>query len=161
MPSFDVVSETDLQEVDNAVQSVTREITTRFDFKGGKSSLERKEKILTLMADDSTRHKAMIDMIKTHIVRRKLDPKCLDFGKEEAASGNMIRQLITIKQGIPQEASKVITKAVKDQKMKVQASIQGDAVRVTGKKRDDLQEAMAMIRTLELDLPIQFTNFRD
>lgn len=161
MPSFDIVSETDLQEVDNALQSVGREIGTRYDFKGGKSSVERKDNEITLMADDSTRHKAIVEMLKGHITRRKLDAKVLDFGKEEAASGNMIRQKITIKQGVSQDIAKEITKEIKNSKIKVQASIQGDQVRVTGKKRDDLQEAMALIRTLEVDLPLQFINFRD
>jgi len=161
MPSFDIVSETDLQEVDNAVNGASREILTRYDFKGSKSTLERSDDEIKILAEDEVKLQNIIDMIKTHITRRSLDAKCLDFQTKEAASGNMIRQVVKIKQGLNQDDAKKITKLVKDSKMKVQASIQGDKVRVNGKKRDDLQECMQAVKGLELDLPLQFNNFRD
>ena len=120
MPSFDIVSKMDLQEVDNAVQSTAREIQTRYDFKGGNSSIERNDGDITLLADDDMRHRAMIDMLKTYVTRRNLDAKGLDFGTPEKASGNMIRQTVTVKQGIPQDIGKKINKAIKDSKIKVQ-----------------------------------------
>ncbi len=161
MPSFDIVSKTDMQEVDNAVNSVVREIQQRYDFKGGHSSLERKEAEITLLADDDTRHKAMVEMLKVHFTRRKIDSRVLDFGKPEAASGNMVRQKITVRQGIAQEKAKEIVKEIKAAKIKVEASIRGDELRVTGKKRDDLQAAIAFVKALPLDVPMQFINFRD
>ncbi len=161
MPSFDVVSVTDMQEVDNALQSAVREITTRFDFKGAKATMTREDKVITILADDTTRHKAMVEMLKGHFTRRKLDAKAMDFGTMEAASGNMVRQKVTIKQGIEQEEAKKITKAIKESKSKVQATIRGDELRVDGKKRDDLQEAMQLIRELNMEIPVQFVNFRD
>ena len=161
MPSFDIVSESDLQEVDNALQSVTREIGTRFDFKGSKSSVERKDAEITILADDDQKLKAVQELVKIHMTRRKVDAAALDFKTPEKASGNSLRQKVTVKQGIDQENAKKIVKAIKDKKMKVQASIQGDAVRVTGKKRDDLQEAIAMIKEMSLGLPLQYNNFRD
>lgn len=161
MPSFDIVSEIDLQEVDNALNSAKREITTRYDFKGSKSSIERKDKELTIIADDDMKLKAIHDLLKTYFTRRNVDSKALDFKTPEKASGNTIRQLVNLKNGIDQDNSKKLTKAIKEAKLKVQASIRGEAVRVEGKKRDDLQEAIAVIKTIEVDLPLQFTNFRD
>lgn len=161
MPSFDIVSEVDLQEVDNAVQGVVREITQRYDFKGGKSSVEREDKVITILGDDDMRRKAMEDMLKTHFTRRKIDPKALDFGAPESASGNMVRQKVTVKEGISQEIAKKITKAIKDSKVKVQASIRGNELRVDGKKRDDLQSVIQLVKEMDLDLPLQYINFRD
>lgn len=161
MPSFDIVSKTDLTEVENAVQGVLREIGTRFDFKGAKCSIERKDEILTILADDELKLKQMQELLRGYIVRRKLDPLCLDFKDTEKASGQSVRQQVHIRQGIEQKAAKEIIKAIKDAKMKVQASIQGDEVRVSGKKRDELQEAIQMIRGLKVELPLQFVNFRD
>ncbi len=161
MPSFDIVSETDLQEVDNAISNVVREIATRYDFKGSKCAIERKENDITVTADDEYKRDQIEQMLKGHITRRKLDAKALDFGKAEPASGNTLRQKVTIKQGIDKDAAKSITKAIKDSKMKVQASIQGDELRITGKKRDDLQDAIALVKSLELELPLQYKNFRD
>lgn len=161
MPSFDIVSETDLQEVDNVIQNVMREVGQRFDFKGSNCTLERKENDITLLADDEYKRDQICQLIKGHATRRQIDPLAFDFGKPEMASGNALRQHITVKQGINQENAKTITKAIKEQKMKVQASIQGDSVRVNGKKRDDLQEAIAMIKGLNLELPLSFQNFRD
>ncbi|MCH2546288.1 MAG: YajQ family cyclic di-GMP-binding protein [Alphaproteobacteria bacterium] len=161
MPSFDVVSETNMSEVDNALQMMSREISQRYDFKGSKSSIERDQETLTLVADDDYKLGAMHDLLKIHLTRRNVDTQALDFKTKEAASGNTIRQKIIVKQGIDQETAKTITKEIKASKMKVQASIQGDTVRITGKKRDDLQEAIAHIKTLKIQLPLQYINFRD
>jgi uncharacterized protein YajQ (UPF0234 family) len=161
MPSFDVVSKTDLNEVDNALHNIEREIATRFDFKNSKSKIERQEAVLTLNADDQPKLKQMHELLKAHMVRRKIDPSALDFKDPERASGDMVRQEIVIKQGIDRELAKQLVKAIKDAKLKVQAAIQGDELRISGKKRDDLQEAIALIRTLKIEQPLQFVNFRD
>lgn len=161
MPSFDIVSETDMAEVENALNAMRKEIDQRYDFKGTKCSVERKDKEITLLADDDYKLGAMHDLIKVHMTRRKVDVSALDFKTKEAASGNTIRQKVEVKQGIDQETAKKITKAFKESKMKVQASIQGDSVRVSGKKRDDLQEAIAFVKGMDLPLPLQYNNFRD
>lgn len=161
MPSFDIVSKTDMAEVYNAVAGAVREISQRFDFKGSKSSLELKENDIILLADDALKLKQVQDLLKTYITRRKLDVSALDFGKEEKAAGAMIRQTVKVKQGIDQETAKKISKAIKDSKKKVQVSIQGDELRVSGKKRDDLQDVIAFVKTLGISQPLQFTNFRD
>jgi cyclic-di-GMP-binding protein len=161
MPSFDVVSKTDLNEVDNALHNIEREIATRFDFKNSKSKIERQEAVLTLNADDQPKLKQMHELLKAHMVRRKIDPSALDFKDPERASGDMVRQEIVIKQGIDRELAKQLVKAIKDAKLKVQAALQGDELRISGKKRDDLQEAIALIRTLKVEQPLQFVNFRD
>lgn len=161
MPSFDVVSKIDLQEVDNAVQGVAREIKNRYDFKDSKSTIERKEEVITILADDDYKLGAMQDMLKVYFTRRQLDAKALDFGKEESASGNMLRQEIKVKQGIDQDNAKKIVKLIKEQKLKVQASIRSDEVRVDGKVRDDLQQAIQFIKAQDMPLPLQFINFRD
>ncbi|CCZ22102.1 uPF0234 protein AZOLI_p10347 [Acetobacter sp. CAG:977] len=161
MPSFDIVSKTDMAEVNNAVAGAVREISQRFDFKGSKSSLELKENDIILLADDALKLKQVQDLLKTYITRRKLDVSALDFGKEEKAAGAMIRQTVKVKQGIDQETAKKISKAIKDSKKKVQVSIQGDELRVSGKKRDDLQDVIAFVKTLGISQPLQFTNFRD
>jgi len=161
MPSFDVVSKTDLNEVDNALHNIEREIATRFDFKNSKSKIERQEAVLTLNADDQPKLKQMHELLKAHMVRRKIDPSALEFKDPERASGDMVRQEIIIKQGIDRELAKQLVKAIKDAKLKVQAAIQGDELRISGKKRDDLQEAIALIRTLKVEQPLQFVNFRD
>ena len=161
MPSFDIQSKTDLAEVENVVQGVMREIGTRFDFKGSKSSVERKEAELTLNADDAMKLKQVQELLKGYFVRRKLDPGCLEWKDEEKASGNSVRQKVIVKQGIDKELAKTIVKAVKESKLKVQAAIQGDELRITGKKRDDLQEAIALVKTLKIELPLQYVNFRD
>lgn len=161
MPSFDIVSKIDLQEVDNAVQGVAREIKNRYDFKDSKSSIERKEEVINVLADDDYKLTAMQDMLKVYFTRRQLDAKALEFGKEEAASGNMRRQEIKVKQGIDQDTAKKIVKSIKDVKLKVQASIRADELRVDGKNRDDLQAAIAHVRGMDVNLPLQFINFRD
>ncbi len=161
MPSFDIVSKTDMAEVDNAVAGAAREISQRFDFKGSKSSIERKENDIVLLADDDLKLKQVQELLRMYVTRRKLDVSALDFQKEEKAAGAMVRQVVRIKQGIAQETAKKIVKAVKDSKMKVQTAIQGDELRVSGKKRDDLQAAIAFVKTLGIDQPLQFVNFRD
>jgi len=161
MPSFDIVSKTDLAEVDNAVQGVAREISTRFDFKGSSSTITREEAAITLAAEDATKLRQMQELVKGYFVRRKLDPKALEWKDEEKAAGNTLRQVAVVKQGIDREVARTIVKALKESKLKVQAAIQGDELRVTGKKRDDLQSAIALVRTLEVEQPLQFLNFRD
>lgn len=161
MPSFDIVSRTDLQEVDNALNSTRREIDTRYDFKGSKCEVTREEETITILADDNYKLEQIQQMFKGHFVKRNLDPKAMDFQKVEQASGNALRQKVKIKQGVESDIAKKIVKAIKDTKMKVQASIRGEEVRVEGKKRDDLQEAMTVAKGLNLDLPLQFVNFRD
>jgi len=161
MPSFDIVSKTDLAEVDNALDGIRREIAQRFDFKGSKCTLERKEDDITLLADDEPKLKQMQELMKVYFTRRNVDPKALDFKTQERAAGDAVRQVVTIKQGIDRELAKTLTKDIKDSKIKVQVSIQGDELRVSGKKRDDLQEAIALVKKLEVDQPLQYVNFRD
>ncbi len=161
MPSFDIVSKTDLTEVDNALNGARREIDTRFDFKGSKCTIERAEAEITLLADDDMKLKQMQDLLKGYVTRRKLDAGALEFNDPEKASGNAVRQKVIVKQGIDQKLGKEIVKAIKDAKLKVQTSIQGDELRVTGKKRDDLQEAIALVRGMKIEQPLQYVNFRD
>ncbi|TSD88467.1 YajQ family cyclic di-GMP-binding protein [Mycobacterium sp. KBS0706] len=161
MPSFDIVSKTDLTEVDNAIGGVTREVAQRFDFKGSKCTLERKENTLTILADDDLKLKQMHELLRGYFARRKLDAGALDFKTVEKASGNMVRQEVVVKQGIDRDLAKTIIKAIKDSKQKVQAAIQGDELRVTGKKIDDLQATIAVVRGLKIEQPLQYLNFRD
>ncbi len=161
MPSFDIVSKTDLAEVDNALAGMMREIGTRFDFKGSQSKIERKDDTLTLHADDKMKLKQMHELLKGYLTRRKLDAGALDFKDEEQASGNSIRQIVMIKQGIDKELAKQIVSGIKESKLKVQTAIQGTELRVTGKKRDDLQDAIALVRSLKITQPLQYVNFRD
>ena len=161
MPSFDIVSKTELAEVDNALDGVKREMTTRFDFKGTKSTITREEQVITILADDNMKLRQIQELVKGYFVRRKIDPNALEFKDEERAGGDMVRQVISIKQGIDRELAKTIVKGLKDSKLKVQTAIQGDELRVTGKKRDDLQDAIAFVRTLKIEQPLQFVNFRD
>ncbi|MDQ7246323.1 YajQ family cyclic di-GMP-binding protein [Dongia sedimenti] len=161
MPSFDIVSKTDLTEVDNAINGARREIDTRFDFKGSKCTIERKEESITLLADDDMKLRQMQELLRGYITRRKLDAGALEFKDPERASGNAVRQEVIVKQGIDRELAKQIVTAIKQAKLKVQTAIQGDELRVTGKKRDDLQEAIALIRGLKIEQPLQYENFRD
>lgn len=161
MPSFDIVSKTDMQEVDNAINSVKREIEQRYDFKGSNCSVTREEHDITVLADDNYKLEQIQMMLKTHFTRRKIDPKALDEGKIEAASGNTVRQKIKVKQGIDSDNAKKITKQIKESKIKVQASIRGDELRVDGKKRDDLQQVIQLVKEINMDLPLQYINFRD
>jgi len=161
MPSFDIVSKTDLTEVDNAVAGVVREVAQRFDFKGSKCSIERSDDTLTILADDDLKLKQMHELLRGYFARRKLDAGALDFKPPEKASGNMVRQQVVVKQGIDRDLAKTIIKAIKDSKQKVQAAIQGDELRVTGKKIDDLQATIALVRGLKIEQPLQYVNFRD
>jgi uncharacterized protein YajQ (UPF0234 family) len=161
MPSFDVVSRLDLAEVDNALQGLGREIATRFDFKGSKSEVTREEMVLTILADDEMKLRQMQELLKGHMTRRKVDAGALDFKPAEKATGQSQRQLVTLKQGIPADLAKTLVRALKDAKLKVQAAIQGDELRVTGKKRDDLQTAIQLLRGLKTEQPLQYVNFRD
>ncbi|MFN7038937.1 MAG: YajQ family cyclic di-GMP-binding protein [Alphaproteobacteria bacterium] len=161
MPSFDVVSKVDLQEIDNAVNSVKREITQRYDFKNSNSSIDIKEEEITIIADDDYKLSAITDMLKVHVTKRNLDARSLDFQTTSKASGNAIRQVVKVKQGIESEIAKKIVKDIKAEKFKVQASIRGEELRVEGKKRDDLQEVINFLKQQKLDLPLQFINFRD
>lgn len=161
MPSFDVVSKTDLAEVDNAVQNMVREIAQRYDFKGSKCTIVHKDAILTLNADDELKLKQMHELLQGHLARRKIEVGVLDYKDPERAAGQSMRQTILIRQGIDKELGKRLAREIKNAKLKVQAAIQGDEVRVTGKKRDDLQEAIALLKALKIEQPLQFTNFRD
>jgi hypothetical protein len=161
MPSFDVVSRTDMADVDNAVQGATREIATRYDFKGSNCSYERNDQVITLKADDDYKLKQMQELLRGYMVRRKVEIGALEFGKAEQASGNSLRQVVTVKQGIERELAQNIVKEIKGAKMKVQAAIQGDELRVSGKKRDDLQKTMELIKGMKNDQPLQYVNFRD
>ena len=161
MPSFDIVSRIDLAEVDNALAGMTREIGTRFDFKGSKCTIERQDGMLTLLADDELKLKQMHELLKVHLTRRKVDPAALDYKSPEKASGNRLRQAIVLRQGVDADLARQLIREIKDSKLKVQVSIQGDELRVTGKKRDDLQSAIGLVRGLKIDQPLQYLNFRD
>lgn len=163
MPSFDVVSKIDMQEIDNAVNSVMRELTNRYDFKGAKFSVELKTKdnLILIEAEDDYKLGAIRDSLKVFGTKRGIDPRAFDFQKEEKAGGNSLRQEVKLRNGIEQEVAKKIVKQMKDSKMKVQASIKGDEVRIDGKKRDDLQEAITLLRSTSYEIPLQFINFRD
>jgi uncharacterized protein YajQ (UPF0234 family) len=162
MPSFDVVSEVDIQEVRNAVDQTNREATTRFDFKGTDAEVEFNEKELTLKATTEDRLRALYQVLEEKMVKRSVSLKTLDAQKIEVASHNSARQKVLLKAGITQEVGKKINKLVKDMGAKsLSSSIMGDHVRVTGKQRDDLQAAMAVFKEADLDVPLQFTNFRD
>ena len=161
MPSFDVVSRLDYQEIDNAVANTTREITTRYDFKGSDTSIERRDNTLTVVTDDELKLNQVHDLIVTHLVRRKVDPLTLSKKSMEKAGGNKIRQIYNLIEGIEQSIAKKITADVKSSKIKVQVKINGNELRVDGKKKDDLQSVMQMIEDLNVGIPIQFVNFRD
>ena len=161
MPSFDIVSKADLSSVLNAINSVQREINTRYDFKGSQSKVEFNENIITIIADDELKRKQVEELIITHVTRKKVDAKFLSFGKIEVGSSNTIRQNVEILSGIQRENAQKIIKAIKQIKNKVQIQIQGDELRASGKKRDDLQSIIAFLKTKFADLPLQFINFRD
>lgn len=161
MPSFDVVSKTDLDEVDNALANMTREISQRYDFKNSKSKIERKEAEITINADDDLKLKQMHELLQGHLARRKIDAGVIDYKALEQAAGQAVRQVAVIRQGIDRELAKRLVREVKDGKFKVQVSVQGDELRVTGKKRDDLQAVIQFLKELPLDQPLQYLNFRD
>ena len=161
MPSFDVVCEADMVEVKNAVEQSNKEITTRFDFKGSSAKVEQKEAELTAYADSDFQLSQVRDVLINKMSKRKVDVRFLDEGKVEKIGGDKVKQVIKVRNGIETEDAKKITKVIKESKMKVQASIQGESVRVTGAKRDDLQGCIALIQKSITDFPIKAGNFRD
>lgn len=158
--SFDIVSKVDLQELNNAVTQTEKEIGTRFDFKGTKTKITVEEQMLTIVSDDDFKLKAVIDILISKMVKRNVPTKNLDYGKIEGASGGTVRQKITIRQGIDQEYAKKINILIRDSKLKVKSMIQGDQLRVSGKSKDDLQKVMHLLRQADLQIDLQFTNFR-
>ena len=161
MSSFDVVSRLDNQEIDNAISNCLREIGTRYDFKGSHTSIERNEKQVTVITDDDLKLRQVHDLIITHLVRRKVDSLCLKEYIKEKASGNKVRQVFTLLEGIDQAIAKKITADIKSLKLKVQVKINGTELRIEGKKKDDLQTIMQMIKDANLGIPVQFVNYRD
>ena len=161
MPSFDIVSKIDMPSVQNALDGVKKEINTRYDFKGSVFEVELQDDKIILKADDELKRRQVEELIVTHLTRKKVDTGALEFEKPEAATGNSIRQSVLIKQGVDRETAQKIIKAIKASKTKLQTSIQGDEVRVSGKKRDDLQNAIQLIKELNLKYPLQYENFRD
>jgi len=161
VPSFDVVSQVDMQEVDNALNQARKEIEQRYDFKDSKTEITLEKDTLWIHSSDDYKVKAALDILQSKFVRRNVSLKALLPGKIEPAGGGRAKQSIKIQQGIDTDKARAIVKAVKDSKMKVQSQIQGDQVRVTGKKRDDLQEAITLLRGQDFGLPLQFINFRD
>lgn len=160
MPSFDVVSEVDLQEVNNAVDQANRELRTRFDFRGIEAKFERDGNEISLTAEADIQLDQMLDILKSKLVNRSVDLGALEL-KEPEKSGKQISRKVVLRQGIDRDLARKMVKMIKDEKMKVQSAIQGDKVRVTGKKRDDLQAVIAMLKSSDIDLPLQFDNFRD
>jgi hypothetical protein len=160
--SFDIVSKVDLQEVDNAMNQARKEIIQRYDFKGSKSSIELKQKEMeiVLISDDDFKMKAVVDILQSKFVKRSVPLKALTYGAVEPAAGSTVRQVIKLQNGIDKESAKLITKMIKDSKLKVQAQIMDDQVRVSGKSKDDLQSVMTLLRQADLKFAIQFTNYR-
>ena len=161
MPTFDIVLEVNEVELKNAIEQSNKEITNRFDFKGSDSRVEIKDKELSLFADDDFKLGQVRDVLLAKFAKRNIDVRFLDYGKKEKISGDRIKQTVTVRNGVEGDAGKRIVKVIKESKLKLQSSIQGDSVRVTGAKRDDLQTAMALIRAEVADLPLSFNNFRD
>jgi uncharacterized protein YajQ (UPF0234 family) len=161
MPSFDIVSEVNQVELRNALEQSNKEITNRFDFKGSDARIEQGEDNLTLYADDEFKLGQVYDVLTAKLAKRNVDVRYLDRGEVEKVSGNKVKQVVTVKEGVAGELAKKIVKVIKDSKLKAQASIQGEAVRVSGAKRDVLQEAIALVRKSVTDVPLQFNNFRD
>ncbi|SDS75451.1 hypothetical protein SAMN05216421_2128 [Halopseudomonas xinjiangensis] len=161
MPSFDVVSELDKHEVTNAVDNAMKELERRYDLRGkGEFEFKEKELTVTITADSDFQLEQMLEILKLNLAKRKIDIQCMEV-KDAYASGKQVKQDVVLREGIDKELAKKIVARIKESKIKVQAAIQGEQVRVTGKKRDDLQEAMALLRGAELDMPLQFNNFRD
>ena len=161
MPSFDVVSSPDLQEIDNAINNTKREVYNRFYFKNTNSTIDRSKYSITIETTDNTKLNQFNDILKNNIVRRKVDPKFIHIKSTETASGNRVRQFVDILNGISKENAKKITNLVKSSKAKVQASINGEEVRITGKKRDDLQSMIDLLKQNDIGVPLQYQNFRD
>jgi uncharacterized protein YajQ (UPF0234 family) len=161
MPSFDVVSRINYQEFDNALANCFREIGTRYDFKGLTISIERKDKTITTLAPDNLKLRQVNELLQTHLIRRKVDPRVIKINNSETATGGTVRQISELKEGIDQESAKKVIAQVKSLKLKIQVKIQGEELRAYGKKRDDLQEAIAAIRTIDIGQPMEFINFRE
>jgi len=161
MPSFDIVSQVDRQEVKNALEQTNKEVSNRFDFKGSDARVEHKELELTVFADDEFKLGQVLDVLRARLSKRNVDVRCLELGAIEKISGDKVKRGVSVKVGIAQDKGKQIVKLVKDAKIKVQASIQGDALRVSGAKKDDLQAVIQLVRKSVTDQPIQFVNFRD
>lgn len=162
MASFDIVSKVEIQLLDNAINVARKDIVNRYDFRNSKSTieLEKKSLIVTVVTEDDMKLNAIEDVIRSRMIKQTLDPKSLDFGKEQYASGNMIRKDIKIKQGIDKDTSRKIVKTIKDSGLKVQASVMDDQIRVTGKKIDDLQQVIALCRKTDFGIPLQFDNMK-
>ena len=161
MPSFDIVSKIDLPEVDNAIANMTREMSQRYDFKNSTSRVELKGEEILLNADDDLKLKQMHELLQGHLARRKIDTGVIDYQTPEKAAGQAVRQKALIRQGIGRDLAKKIVKEIKDGKFKVQVTVQGDELRVSSKKRDDLQTVIQHIKGLSVELPLQYLNFRD
>jgi uncharacterized protein YajQ (UPF0234 family) len=161
VPSFDIVSQVDRQEVKNAVEQTNKEISNRFDFKGSDARVEQTDLALTAYADDEFKLGQVLDVLRQRLAKRNVDVRSLEPGAIEKISGDKVKRPVTLKVGVPQEKAKHIQKLIKDSKLKVAASIQGDAVRVSGGKKDDLQAAIQLVRKSVADLPLQYVNFRD
>jgi len=161
MPSFDIVSQVNQQEVKNAVEQANKEVQNRYDFKGSDARIEQSDLQLTVYADDEFKLGQVADVLRQRMAKRNVDVRCLELGAVEKISGDKVKRAVTVKTGVPQEKAKEIQKLLKDAKLKVQGSIQGDLVRVAGAKKDDLQAAIALVRQQVPDLPLQFINFRD
>jgi len=161
MPSFDAVSQVDRQEVKNAVEQANKEVGNRFDFKGSDARVEQAELVLTAYADDAFKLGQVLDVLRNRLTRRNVDVRCLELGAAEKISGDKVKQAVTVRTGIPVEKGKQLHKLLKEAKLKVAASIQGDALRVSGAKKDDLQAAIQLLRRSVPELPVQFINFRD
>jgi uncharacterized protein YajQ (UPF0234 family) len=161
MPSFDIVSEVNQQEVKNAIEQANKEITNRYDFKGSDARIEQKELELSVYADDNFKLGQVMDVLRNRLAKRNVDVRSIELGTIEKVSGDKVKQPVKVKTGIAQDKAKSIVKLLKDAKLKVNGSIQGDAVRVQGAKKDDLQSAIQLVRGSVTDVPLQFTNFRD
>ena len=161
MPSFDIVSQVNQQEVKNALEQANKEIQNRYDFKGSDARIEQDELSLSVYADDEFKLGQVLDVLRGRMAKRNIDVRCLELGAVEKISGDKVKRPVTVKVGVPQDKGKQIQKLVKDAKLKVAASIQGDAVRISGAKKDDLQAAIQLVRKSVTDLPLQFINFRD
>ena len=161
MPSFDIVSEVDTAEAENGIANVMREIENRYDFKGSQSKVEIAEGVITIHADDDMKLRQLHEILQGQMQKRGIEAGSLDYQKVEPAAGQSVRQSVLLRQGIDKELGKKITKAIKGEKLKVQVSIQGDELRVSGKKRDDLQEVIAFVKGMGLEQPLQYKNFRD
>ena len=161
MPSFDVVNKLDMQEIDNSISNSMKEITQRYDFKGSNSKIERSDKIITVTTEDELKAKQVLDILNGHIIKRNVDTRSIKLKNSESASGNTIRQTFDLIEGVDQDISKKIISTIKSSKMKVQVKIQGNELRVSGAKRDNLQDAIQIIKDLDLPVPLQYVNFRD